>query len=325
MFASNNMRRTIASALTTLSLSVGAQFSSARALEPVAMYSSDTYTTYSIDNNSQPVLVAWKAAQPSAVLIAVHGFGLHKYAFESLAERMQRDGISTYALDVRGFGGWMQSNRASQINFPGTMRDLLLLVSSIRNETPATPVFLMGESMGGAIALAFAAQNPGVVDGVISSVPGNERFRSMSTAARIVAGYVLSAGGKINLKKLLVNQVTDHDDLKQSWRSDKQAKLRVSLKELLRFNRFMKQSPNMVRRISNLPVLVVQGHRDNLVKPAGTQKLFDDLSTQDKQLLMLENQEHLTLEEGQFDDTVVNEVEHWLSIHERQPLVASNE
>lgn len=319
-------RRAVASAFAALALAVNLPVASlAHDLEPVSMpYSSSEVTAYSIDENRQPVVVAWRAANPTAVLVAIHGFGLHKGAFKQFAERMQQDGISTYALDVRGFGGWAQSNRGSQINFADTMQDLRMLITSIRHEAPDTPIFLLGESMGGAIALRFAAESPLMVEGVISSVPSNERFRPLRTGARVAVSYLLSAGGKINLNHVLVSRVTKNEVIRRAWESDNQAKLKVTLKELLRFNGFMKESGNMAQQIDKLPVLVVQGHRDNLVKPAGTERLFNDLSTKDKQLVVLENGEHLTFEEGQFDESALSKLESWLAAHERQAVIASN-
>ncbi|MGH9552970.1 MAG: alpha/beta fold hydrolase [Terriglobales bacterium] len=319
-------KRTIQSAIAAITLSLNLPIASlAHDLQPVSMpYSSNEVTAYSMDKNEQPVMVAWKAASPTAVLIAIHGFGLHKCAFRQFAERMQQNGVSTYALDVRGFGGWMNTKKDSVVSFPDTMQDLRALVTSIRNDAPDTPIFLMGESMGGAIALSFAAANPSVIDGVISSVPSNERFRPIRTATRIAVSYLLGLGGKINMSGVLVNRVTKNKVMRKSWENDDQAKLKVTLRELIRFNHFMRESGMLARQIDTLPVLVVQGHRDNLVKPAGTEKLFNDLSTRDKQLIELENGEHLTFEEGQFDESVLAKLETWLSTHERQMVLASN-
>ena len=221
-------KRILSSAFAGFLLNFNPIASIAHDLEPVSMpYSTNEVTAYSIDDNKQPVVVAWKAANPTAVLIAIHGFGLHKGAFKQFAQRMQENGISTYALDVRGFGGWIQSDKKEPMSFPHTMQDLSMLVRSIRHDDPNTPIFLMGESMGGAIALSYAAMNPLMVDGVISSVPSYERFGSLRTAARIAFSYVLSAGGKVDLNGVLVSRVTKDAAVRRSWKNDDQAKLKV--------------------------------------------------------------------------------------------------
>jgi len=287
--------------------------------------SSNEVVAHSIERNRKPVIISWQARKPKAILIAIHGFGLHKAAYEQFAQQMQQRGISTYALDVRGFGGWMQSDGSSPVSFSKTLEDLRLLVRLIRVENSNAPVFLVGESMGGAIALAFSAENPSLVDGVISSAPANGRFKPIRTALRIGADFLLTGGGKINLDNVLVERASKNEELRKSWESDEQAKLKVTLRELLRFRKFMKETRGLARTIKQTPVLVVQGQMDKLVKPSSTEKLFRELPTRDKELLVVENGEHLTLEEGQFDKSLLDSIEVWIANHkERQAIVAAN-
>ena len=87
----------------------------------------------------------------------------------------------------------------------------------------------------------------------------------------------------------------------------------------------MKETRGLARTIKQTPVLVVQGQMDKLVKPSSTEKLFRELPTRDKELLVVENGEHLTLEEGQFDKSLLDSIEVWIANHkERQAIVAAN-
>jgi alpha-beta hydrolase superfamily lysophospholipase len=321
-----NTKTKIASAFAAVTMAISLPVSSiAHDLQPASMPNSTSeVTANSINEHGQSVLIAWTVAQPTAILIAVHGFGLHKGAYKQFAEQMQQDRVSTYALDVRGFGGWMQPGKNSAVSFGKTMQDLRTLVRSIREEHPTTPIFVLGESMGGAIALSFAAADPNMIDGVISAVPSYERFHPLRTAARIAVSYILGGGGKISLNNVMVDRATKDKQVRTTWESDSQAKLRVSLRDLLRFNSFMKASSNTSREIKRLPVLIVQGHKDELVKPAGTEKLYDELTTKDKQMLERANGEHLTFEEGQFDQSTLTTVQRWLTQHEQPAVIASN-
>ncbi len=297
-----------------------------QSLEPVQIpqIPSPTATLdLNLESSSKAVVAAWTAPDPNAIMVAIHGFGLHKLAFKKLAEQMQKDKISTYSMDVRGFGGWTQSTVGEHVDFRRTLEDLDTLIRTIRGECPDKPIFVMGESMGGAIALAYAAAHPSSINGVISAVPSNERFHSMRTNARIAAQYIFSGGRKINLDKILVKQVSNNNVLRATWKNDADAKLRVTLGELTSFNGFMKATSRIVKQVDDVPVLVVQGHNDRLVIPEGTKKLFDNLATTDKQYLLVQNAEHLILEEGQFDESVLQKLEQWLTSHEKQALVAS--
>jgi hypothetical protein len=45
-------------------------------------------TMYKLDESVRPVVMSWNAQHPSAFIVAVHGFGLHKRSFQQFAERM---------------------------------------------------------------------------------------------------------------------------------------------------------------------------------------------------------------------------------------------
>ncbi|MEX0809782.1 MAG: alpha/beta fold hydrolase, partial [Dongiaceae bacterium] len=106
------------------------------------------------------------AGKPDAVVLALHGFNDYSRAFELPADFWAKAGIATYAYDQRGFGD------SEQIGYwPGNeqlVEDVNIAVGLLRAEHPDTPIFLLGESMGGAVAMAVldAALLP-AVDGVV--------------------------------------------------------------------------------------------------------------------------------------------------------------
>jgi alpha-beta hydrolase superfamily lysophospholipase len=123
------------------------------------------------DGTSLPLRV-WQPAEgpPKAVILALHGFNDYSNAFAAPAEAWAQDGIATYAYDQRGFGNapwrglWAGDRRMMQ-----DVREALALVAA-RN--PGVPVYLLGESMGGALALAVAASEPKpAIAGLILSAP----------------------------------------------------------------------------------------------------------------------------------------------------------
>lgn len=278
---------------------------------------------YRIDESPRPVVVSWNADHPTAFLIAIHGFGLHKGAFEQFALAMKDRNVSTYSLDVRGFGGWV-SNQKTALRFDSTSEDITALVKSIRRDHPGKPVFLIGESMGGAIALDYSAQHAGLVDGVISSVPGTDRFAKIRTAVKVGTAFVLTGGHSINLKHILVERVFQNRQLQQNWQTDPDSKLNFKLGDLFTLTKYMKQANGSAAQIASTPVLMVQGAHDRLVKPQSAEKIFDEIRTSDKQLIELAQGEHLTFEDGQFDDKVVSQVESWLANHSNAPILSAS-
>jgi acylglycerol lipase len=117
-------------------------------------------------------LRSWPAATPSpkAVILALHGFNDYSKSFESPAEAWNADGIAVYAYDQRGFGE--APHRGLWGGIDAMTGDLAATSHLLRRRYPHTPLYLLGESMGGAVILAaYANGSRPDADGVILSAP----------------------------------------------------------------------------------------------------------------------------------------------------------
>jgi alpha-beta hydrolase superfamily lysophospholipase len=148
-------------------------------------------------------LRAWlPEGRPRAVVIALHGMNDYSNAFEAAGTQLAAAGIATYAYDQRGFG---------QAPHPGVwagtdtmVRDLKEARAILAARHPGTPVYILGESMGGAVAMvALADADPLTVDGTILAAPAVWGRASMSIfekgalwlTAHTVPWFRLSAKG----------------------------------------------------------------------------------------------------------------------------------
>lgn len=275
-------------------------------------------TNYSLEEPGIPVLARWKAenGSPRAIILAIHGFGLHKYTYAPFAERMSALGVSTYALDVRGFGEWIHSQPANRrLNIERALVDIRATLKEVREQNPQTPIFLLGESMGGALALRAAADNPELVKGVISAVPSGKLYGKKALAVELAVRFLLSGGSRIDIGKQILGRATSQSALAKEWLSDAHVRLRVNRSELMQFNRFMSHNDKVAKSLANTSVLMVQGKQDKLVMPVGTVKLFNELPTRDKSMILVRGGEHLLFEEGQFDESLVDSVVGWINAH----------
>jgi len=95
------------------------------------------------------------AGQPKAVILALHGFNDYSFSFDAPAKSWAEAGIATFAYDQRGFGAspyrglWAGEDRM--------IADLRTAATLLRGRYPATPLYLLGESMGGSVIMAAAA------------------------------------------------------------------------------------------------------------------------------------------------------------------------
>ncbi|MEQ1485016.1 lysophospholipase [Methyloglobulus sp.] len=105
-----------------------------------------------------------------AVIIGVHGFNDYSYFFRQPAEYFSSQGIACFAYDQRGFGAAPQ--RGFWAGRETYAADLQGFVQQVKQHYPGIPVYLLGESMGGAVVMAAIrnARMPSV-DGVILAAP----------------------------------------------------------------------------------------------------------------------------------------------------------
>ena len=102
-----------------------------------------------------------------AVILALHGFNDYSNAFAAPAAEWAARGIATYAYDQRGFGAAPERGR-----WAGEGRltvDAIVASRLLRRAYPGRPVVLLGESMGGAIAILAAS---GAMHGVVAGPDG---------------------------------------------------------------------------------------------------------------------------------------------------------
>lgn len=111
----------------------------------------------------------WDAKEPKAIIIALHGMSDYSEAFDLPGPWWADHGITTYAYDQRGFGAgpnpglWAGDDRMRA--------DLDDIVGAARAKHPGIPVFVLGESMGGAVVLSSLANTPPHADGIILVAP----------------------------------------------------------------------------------------------------------------------------------------------------------
>lgn len=140
-------------------------------------------------------------AAPGAVIVALHGFNDYARAFEKPGAHWAARGIATYAIDQRGFG--KAPNRGLWAGHDTMVADAIAAVGLIGARHPGKPLFLAGESMGGAIAIIAAAQGALKADGLILVAPALRGRRYIGAipratlwlGARTIPWYPLTGQG----------------------------------------------------------------------------------------------------------------------------------
>lgn len=107
---------------------------------------------------------------PAAVIVALHGFNDYSSFFQKPAHYFQKQNIASYAYDLRGFGG--SENRGLWAGHETYSEDLALFTRLVAEKHPHVPIYLLGESMGGAVIIVtMANMKLSEVNGIILAAP----------------------------------------------------------------------------------------------------------------------------------------------------------
>lgn len=149
-----------------------------------------------MDDGYELPLITWEPrGEAVATVIAVHAFGDFRLAFAEVGPELARRGYRVHAYDQRGFGDTLGHGRWH--GWRRLTRDLRHAIDTLGPEGSG-PAYLLGESLGGGVALVTAARfRPRSVAGVVLVEPAvrrGVRWRLMwdvafGTLALLAPGY----------------------------------------------------------------------------------------------------------------------------------------
>lgn len=105
----------------------------------------------------------WRHSDPAAVVVLVHGFAASSTEadVEALAEHLHAASFEVITYDARGHGGSGGECTLGDLE----RHDVAAAIGAVARG--ATPVVVVGASMGAIATVHHASQHPGVTDGVV--------------------------------------------------------------------------------------------------------------------------------------------------------------
>ena len=153
----------------------------------------------------------WLPKRPRAALLLLHGACDYSGAFDSIGGKLARAGFAVMAYDQRGFGA--TQSRGQWSSGERLAKDVSEAADFFRTRTkPGIPLFVLGESMGGAVAIHAAALTDIDVAGLVLMAPG----ALASPFRRSLYAWILYFCRKIVGKRELVVERLDSSDLSAS-------------------------------------------------------------------------------------------------------------
>ncbi|XP_004461226.1 monoglyceride lipase isoform X4 [Dasypus novemcinctus] len=257
----------------------------------------------------------WKPARaPRALVFVSHGAGEHCGRYEELAQMLTGLDLLVFAHDHVGHGQ-SEGERMVVSDFHIFIRDVLQHVDAVQKEQPGLPVFLLGHSMGGAIAILTAAEKPNHFSGMILISPLVLANPESATTFKVLAAKVLNlvlpnlSLGPIDSSVLSRNKV--EVDIYNADPLICRAGLKVcfGIQLLNAVSRVERALPRLT-----LPVLLLQGSADRLCDSRGAYLLMEAAKSQDKTLKIYEGAYHVLHKElPEVTNSVFQEINTWVS------------
>lgn len=169
---------------------------------------------------------AWvPSGRPRAVMLALHGFNDSRDAFTLSAPLFALAGIAVFSPDQRGFGATPERGF-----WPGSkalVDDARTMAALLHQRYPGVPLYLLGESMGGAVLMLLATSpDPPSAAGYILAAPAVWGRAEMSVLYRATlwfawetvpglrvsgAGLVKASSNRTALQALGQDPLTIHE------------------------------------------------------------------------------------------------------------------
>jgi alpha-beta hydrolase superfamily lysophospholipase len=257
---------------------------------------------------------SWAPEEGAArgVVVIVHGFGEHSGRYEHVARRLVAEGYVTYALDHRGHGH-SQGTRAVIDRLADAVSDIDQLLVLAGDAHPGLPVFMLGHSMGGLLAVQYALEHQDRLAGLVLS-GALAALDAAPAPSRLIARMLSAVAPRAGLIALDASLVSRDPQVVAAYRADPMVhhgKLPArTVAELIAAGQ---RFPERVAEI-RVPTLIMYGGDDRLCPPSGSVMLGERIGAADITVIPYEGLYHEILNEPE-QETVLRDMCGWLDAH----------
>jgi acylglycerol lipase len=280
----------------------------------------ETSTVRTRDGAVLPLYV-WRttATPPRAAIALLHGLAEHAGRYAAFAADMNAAGIDVYAIDLRGHGR-AHGHRAWVTRFDEYLEDAQALVAhaGAACAQQATPLFLMGHSLGGAIAALYAierAPQSGVpLAGLLLSSPALAPGRDVPKALIAVSRLISAICPRFPAMKVDAALLARDETVVAANRADPlvhhgSIPARTGAEVLGAMRRI-----EAGRASLRVPVLIWHGTEDKLTEPDGSRNFAAHAGSPDLTLTIYEGSYHETLNDLD-RERVIGALTGWIDAH----------
>jgi len=267
-------------------------------------------------------LRAWlPEGKPRAVIVALHGFNDYSKAFEKPGRAWTNGGIATYAYDQRGFGEAPMRGR-----WVGAYRldaDLTEATKLLHAHYPGVPLYLLGESMGGAVVITAVAGAAGAerpkTAGIILAAPavwGRANMNIFERAA-LWSGNVLFPAMTLTGRGLEITP-SDNIEMLRALSRDPLVIKETRVDTIKGLVDLMDLALAAARRLDHVPLMLLYGQHDEIIPREPTREFIVGLPPMERAASRIAWYEHgyHMLTRDLDAPLVLGDIEAWIGDHQ---------
>jgi acylglycerol lipase len=261
---------------------------------------------------------AWDPdASPAGAVVVVHGAAEHGGRYAYVAERLLSEGYVTYAIDHRGHGR-SDGPRAMIDRFDHLVEDLRLFVARVTEEQGGRRPFLVGHSLGGAVALTLAIRHGPDIAGLVVSGPA-VATEAVPIAVKTAAAILSALAPRLRVIKIEAGAISRDPEVVRAYQCDPlNHNDRLPARTLAEIMRSMDGMPRQVGALRT-PLLLLHGSDDRLCPPDGSRMVHALASSHDKTLKIYDGLYHEVFNEPERAE-VVGDLVAWI-VERTQPAL----
>lgn len=252
----------------------------------------------------------WWRPRPRGTILYLHGQGDHSGPFTAMGDLLHEEGYSVYAHDHRGFG-LSRERRGDIRSYDLFVGDTLTMVEHAREHNPDRPVFLLGLSMGGHLALRSAYRAGRSISGAVALSPGFKLRRSPPWSIVLKTALTALLWPTRYMPRLNMTVVTTRNQTHLERAQEDEHWVTAFT------GRFYFEAVKSIRRAwrelagIQVPVLIMQAGEDYLICPEESRRFYQRVGHPDKEFRLLEGLCHNLVAEPEMPQ-IAGAISEWI-------------
>ncbi len=254
--------------------------------------------------------------KPKGIAIALHGLIMHGRVFDRLAHELTDLGFVVIAPDLHGYGQYCQESdcQTKKVEYDQSYQEICQLTKAVKANYPDMPVFLIGESLGAGMAIHVAAEHKSLVDGlVLSSTAIKTRLNLNMRVVKDITVFLVHPKRPVDLAPYIKEFSSESSEIAEAALQDPLVRKKLPPSDIFRTAFLISKHKNWAREIpATMPVLIIQGDKDRMLRCNGVVTLISRLKSTDQTVRWFKGIGHILIETEHINPETLMTLRLWL-------------